>query len=73
MVSTLITLLVVPSVFEYIDIFREFIESKFRPKGVEKVHAELSEIQKDIVEECKIEFEKERKSVKIIKKKKSVL
>ncbi len=30
-VSTLITLVVVPAVFEYIDIFREKIESKFRP------------------------------------------
>ncbi|HOO70999.1 MAG TPA: efflux RND transporter permease subunit [Spirochaetota bacterium] len=30
--STLITLVVVPAVFEYIDIFREFIESKFRPE-----------------------------------------
>jgi HAE1 family hydrophobic/amphiphilic exporter-1 len=32
-VSTLITLIVVPAVFEYIDIFRENIESKFRPKS----------------------------------------
>lgn len=31
-VSTLVTLLVVPAVFEYIDIFREKIESKFRPE-----------------------------------------
>lgn len=31
-ISTLITLLVVPAVFEYIDIFREKIESKFRPE-----------------------------------------
>jgi len=31
-VSTLITLLVVPAVFEYIDIFREKIESKFTPE-----------------------------------------
>jgi len=37
-VSTLITLLVVPAVFEYIDIFREFLESKFRIKE-EAVHA----------------------------------
>ena len=33
-VSTLITLVVVPAVFEYIDIFREKIESKFRPEEV---------------------------------------
>jgi HAE1 family hydrophobic/amphiphilic exporter-1 len=31
-VSTVITLIVVPATFEYIDIFREFIESKFRIK-----------------------------------------
>ncbi|MCC6274889.1 MAG: efflux RND transporter permease subunit, partial [Leptospiraceae bacterium] len=30
-VSTLVTLIVVPAVFGYIDRFREFIESKFRP------------------------------------------
>jgi HAE1 family hydrophobic/amphiphilic exporter-1 len=72
-ISTLITLLVVPSVFEYIDIFREFIESKFRPEGIEKIHCELSEMQKDIAEECKIEAEKEKKSVKPVKKIKSAL
>jgi len=32
MVSTVITLIVVPAVFEYIDIFREKFESKFRPE-----------------------------------------
>ena len=31
-VSTIITLVVVPATFEYIDIFREFIESRFRIK-----------------------------------------
>jgi len=31
-VSTAITLVVVPAVFEYIDIFREKLESKFRPE-----------------------------------------
>ncbi len=31
-ISTMITLLVVPAVFEYIDIFREKIESRFRPE-----------------------------------------
>ncbi|MCU0846892.1 MAG: efflux RND transporter permease subunit [Spirochaetes bacterium] len=31
-VSTMITLFVVPAIFGYIDRFREFIESKFRPK-----------------------------------------
>ncbi|HOP28556.1 MAG TPA: efflux RND transporter permease subunit [Spirochaetota bacterium] len=32
MVSTLITLIVVPAVFEYIDIFREYVERRFRPE-----------------------------------------
>jgi HAE1 family hydrophobic/amphiphilic exporter-1 len=32
MVSTLITLVVVPAVFEYIDIFRDKIENRFRPE-----------------------------------------
>ena len=31
-VSTLITLIVVPAVFEYIDIFRESVERRFRPE-----------------------------------------
>ncbi|MCB1189782.1 MAG: efflux RND transporter permease subunit [Leptospiraceae bacterium] len=31
-VSTLVTLIVVPAVYGYIDTFREFIESKFRPE-----------------------------------------
>jgi HAE1 family hydrophobic/amphiphilic exporter-1 len=30
--STFLTLVVVPAMFEYVDTFREFIESKFRPK-----------------------------------------
>ncbi|MBN1496720.1 MAG: efflux RND transporter permease subunit [Spirochaetes bacterium] len=30
--STFLTLVVVPAIFEYIDIFREWIESKFRPE-----------------------------------------
>jgi len=30
--STFLTLIVVPAMFEYIDMFREWIESKFRPK-----------------------------------------
>ena len=33
-VSTLITLVVVPAVFEYVDVFREFLEGKFRIKEV---------------------------------------
>lgn len=38
-VSTIVTLVVVPATFEYIDIFREFVESKFRIKP-RPVHAE---------------------------------
>ncbi len=34
-VSMFITLLVVPAVFEYIDRFREYIESRFRPADIE--------------------------------------
>ena len=52
-VSTLITLIVVPAVFEYLDRFREFVESKFRPApdtddsgGVETAH----EIARDLME-----------------------
>ncbi|HNX24483.1 MAG TPA: efflux RND transporter permease subunit [Spirochaetota bacterium] len=37
-VSTIITLVVVPATFEYIDIFREFVESRFRIKP-RPVHA----------------------------------
>lgn len=37
-VSTLITLVVVPAVFEYIDIFREAVESRFRPKEHQNLH-----------------------------------
>ncbi len=32
--STLITLFVVPAIFEFVDIFRERVESRFRPAGV---------------------------------------
>ncbi len=51
-ISTGITLLVVPAIFEYIDKFREFIESKFRPKGSKHVLAEFfgeSEIVEDVM------------------------
>lgn len=45
-VSTIITLVVVPATFEYIDIFREFIESRFRikhkPAAVDSVEAETA-------------------------------
>lgn len=40
-ISTLITLLVVPAVFEYIDRFREFVESRFRPADLASQMAEV--------------------------------
>ncbi len=40
-VSMFITLLVVPAVFEYIDRFREYIESIFRPADIEIQKAEV--------------------------------
>ncbi len=42
-ISTGITLLVVPAIFGYIDRFREFIESKFRPKEHDKLNHVSSE------------------------------
>ncbi len=42
-ISTVITLIVVPAVFEYVDRFREAIESKFRPKKAGKMEEISSE------------------------------
>ncbi|PKL16237.1 MAG: AcrB/AcrD/AcrF family protein [Spirochaetae bacterium HGW-Spirochaetae-5] len=39
-ISTIVTLIVVPATFEYIDIFREYIESKFRIKHVPSTSGE---------------------------------
>lgn len=45
-VSTIITLIVVPASFEYVDIFREFVESRFRIKKREAVpHPEATTLQ----------------------------
>jgi hydrophobic/amphiphilic exporter-1 (mainly G- bacteria), HAE1 family len=62
-ISTGITLVVVPAVFEYIDILRETIESKFRPKKAGKMEEISSE------EILLQEFKKEKKSVGIKNKK----
>jgi HAE1 family hydrophobic/amphiphilic exporter-1 len=46
--STFLTLIVVPAMFEYIDTLREFIESKFRPKyklAEPEVVEEIEEIE----------------------------
>ncbi len=42
LISTLITLIVVPAVFEYIDIFREWIESRFRPAELKEAKSSHS-------------------------------
>jgi hydrophobic/amphiphilic exporter-1 (mainly G- bacteria), HAE1 family len=55
-ISTAITLFVVPAVFIYIDRFREFIESKFRPKYDVHVKSEpdpepsVVEVEVDMIE-----------------------
>lgn len=48
-ISTAITLFVVPAMFEYIDRFREFIESRFRPEAPveEDKHLSCEEIMMD--------------------------
>jgi HAE1 family hydrophobic/amphiphilic exporter-1 len=63
--STFLTLIVVPAIFEYIDLIREWIESKFRPKyditlkdetalEIEKIESELSRVEEIIEEDEKI-------------------
>ena len=44
-VSTVITLVVVPATFEYIDIFREYIESKFRIRKKTAAADDLKELK----------------------------
>ncbi|MBP7735747.1 MAG: efflux RND transporter permease subunit [Spirochaetes bacterium] len=45
--STFLTLIVVPALFEYIDIFREWIESKFRPSYKKEEHNVMEEIDEE--------------------------
>jgi HAE1 family hydrophobic/amphiphilic exporter-1 len=66
-ISTVITLLVVPALFEYIDIFREAIESKFRPKKYLDKREEIS--SEEIMMQ---EFAKEKKTGGANKKNKKV-
>lgn len=47
-VSTVITLVVVPAAFEYIDIFREFVESKFRIQKKQSPLTGSDELTKEI-------------------------
>jgi hydrophobic/amphiphilic exporter-1 (mainly G- bacteria), HAE1 family len=50
-VSTLITLIVVPAVFEYVDRFREFVEKKFRPADIASQRAEVFPEDSTIMQE----------------------
>ncbi|MFH0975780.1 MAG: efflux RND transporter permease subunit [Spirochaetota bacterium] len=61
-ISTGITLIVVPAIFEYVDKFREFIESKFRPKQMDKLEETSCE------EIMMQEFKKLKKSTSTKKK-----
>ncbi len=64
-ISTVITLVVVPAVFSYIDRFREAIESKFRPEKPDNGKKELT--AEEII---KMEFTgSEKKAIKETKKK----
>ncbi len=51
--STFLTLIVVPAMFEYIDIFREWIESKFRPKYKKQEYnvSEETDEEEEVIEE----------------------
>ncbi len=59
-VSTIVTLVVVPAAFEYIDIFREFIESKFRIKS----NAAESEFENDTIHDVQTSAKNIKPSVK---------
>ncbi len=61
-VSTIITLVVVPATFEYIDTFREFIESRFRIKSVPVHSSDAGDIFED--KHAIAEIVKPKKSVK---------
>ncbi len=51
--STFLTLIVVPAMFEYIDIFREWIESKFRPTYKKEEHniSEEMDEEEEVIDE----------------------
>jgi hydrophobic/amphiphilic exporter-1 (mainly G- bacteria), HAE1 family len=53
-VSTVITLVVVPAVFEYVDRFREYVESKFRPEPDNDAELE-DKTAKEICDDLRIE------------------
>ncbi len=54
--STFLTLVVVPAMFEYIDTFREFMESKFRPKYKmpEQQVVETIEVTEEVIEQTAV-------------------
>ena len=60
-VSTVITLLLVPAIFEYIDVFREFIESRFRPKAKKEYFDETALVLNDGTDDVKSNEKSKRK------------
>lgn len=69
-VSTFVTLIVVPAVFEYIDIFRESVESRFRIKPAGEIVTAVTAAGEDgVVAEPEPEVAvKKKKPVKRVKK-----
>jgi len=65
-VSTIVTLVVVPATFEYVDIFREFIESKFRIK-----HKPVNDGVDDAIDEAPTVVEKVKQKKKLSSNRKS--
>lgn len=63
-VSTLITLIVVPAVFEYIDIFRESVESRFRIKkrGAAALAPEAAPVATEVLSQPAAPAKKARRS-----------
>ena len=62
-VSTLLTLVAVPAVFEYIDRFREFIESKFRPKSIPEEYVLVQQESEEMAEFKKDHYFDEKRKV----------
>jgi len=52
-VSTVLTLMVVPAVFGYIDRFRDWIETKFRPAEMQEVEEEHT-VMRDAIREAAV-------------------
>ncbi len=63
-VSTVLTLVAVPAVFEYIDRFREFIESKFRPKNIPQEYILVQEESEEMTKYLDDHFYDEKREEK---------